>query len=32
MIPTPNQPVTFEEFAEWKPENRRYELHSGGII
>ena len=32
MIPTPNLPVTFEEFAEWKPENRRYELHSGGII
>ena len=32
MIPTPNQPVTFEEFAEWKPENRRYELHNGGII
>ncbi|MEG4242656.1 Uma2 family endonuclease [Microcoleus sp. MON2_D6] len=32
MIKTPNQPVTFEEFAEWKPENRRYELHKGGII
>ncbi|MEG4226208.1 Uma2 family endonuclease [Microcoleus sp. N9_B2] len=32
MIPTPNPPVTFEEFVEWKPENRRYELHNGGII
>ncbi|MEG4520037.1 MULTISPECIES: Uma2 family endonuclease [unclassified Microcoleus] len=32
MIKTPNQPVTFEEFAEWKPENARYELHNGEII
>ena len=32
MIQSPNQPVTFEKFVEWKPENRRYELHSGGII
>ncbi|MEG5172269.1 Uma2 family endonuclease [Microcoleus sp. B3-D7] len=32
MIETPTQPVTFEEFAEWKPENRRYELHNGGIV
>ena len=32
MIQSPSQPVTFEEFVEWKPENRRYELHNGGII
>ncbi|MEG3840349.1 Uma2 family endonuclease [Microcoleus sp. herbarium14] len=32
MIKTPTQPVTFEEFAEWKPENRRYELHNGEIV
>jgi Uma2 family endonuclease len=32
MIQSPSQPVTFEEFIEWKPENRRYELHNGGII
>lgn len=32
MIQSPTQPVTFEEFAEWKPDNRRYELHNGGII
>jgi Uma2 family endonuclease len=24
--------VTFAEFAEWKPENRFYELHSGVIV
>jgi Uma2 family endonuclease len=24
--------VTFEEFAQWKPEERRYELHDGVII
>ncbi|MEP6486585.1 Uma2 family endonuclease [Microcoleus vaginatus GB2-A3] len=32
MIQSPTQPVTFEEFVEGKPENRRYELHNGGII
>jgi Uma2 family endonuclease len=32
MIQSPSQPVTLEEFVEWKPENRRYELHNGGII
>jgi Uma2 family endonuclease len=32
MIQSPTQPVTFEKFVEWKPENRRYELHSGGIL
>jgi Uma2 family endonuclease len=32
MIKTPNQPVTFEEFAEWKPESRPYELYNGVII
>lgn len=24
--------VTFEEFANWKPDNRRYELHKGVIV
>jgi Uma2 family endonuclease len=24
--------VTFSEFAEWKPENRLYELHDGVIV
>jgi len=24
--------VTFAEFAQWLPENRRYELHDGVII
>ncbi|MCY7385248.1 MAG: Uma2 family endonuclease [Microcoleus sp. CAN_BIN18] len=32
MIQTPNQPVTFEDFAEWKPESRPYELYNGVII
>ncbi len=26
------QLVTFEEFADWKPEEGRYELHNGGIV
>ncbi|MBR8837516.1 MAG: Uma2 family endonuclease [Stigonema ocellatum SAG 48.90 = DSM 106950] len=26
------KPVTFEEFAQWKPEGGRYELHDGLII
>ena len=24
--------VTFEEFANWKPDNGRYELHKGVIV
>ena len=24
--------ITFEEFSQWKPEERRYELHNGVII
>ncbi|WP_445173612.1 Uma2 family endonuclease [Microcoleus sp.] len=32
MIQTATKPLTFEEFAEWKPENGRYELHNGGIV
>jgi Uma2 family endonuclease len=32
MIQIATKPVTFEEFAEWKPENGRYELHNGGIV
>lgn len=23
--------LTFDEFIEWLPENRRYELHDGAI-
>ncbi|MCC5605063.1 Uma2 family endonuclease [Nostoc favosum] len=26
------EPITFEEFIEWKPENGRYELHKGVIV
>ncbi|MEH1772882.1 Uma2 family endonuclease, partial [Nostoc sp.] len=26
------EPVTFEEFLEWKPENGRYELYKGVIV
>ena len=26
------QPITYSEFLDWKPENRRYELHKGVII
>ena len=26
------QPVTFEEFVQWKPEDQRYELHNQVII
>ncbi|MBD2299113.1 Uma2 family endonuclease [Nostoc sp. FACHB-87] len=26
------EPVTFEEFLEWKPDNGRYELHKGVIV
>ncbi|MBW4612702.1 MAG: Uma2 family endonuclease [Desmonostoc vinosum HA7617-LM4] len=26
------EPIKFEEFIEWKPENGRYELHKGVII
>jgi Uma2 family endonuclease len=26
------KPVTFEEFVQWKPEGRLYELHDGVII
>ena len=32
MIQTATKPLTFEEFAEWKPENARYELHNGEIV
>jgi Uma2 family endonuclease len=24
--------LTFEEFAKWKPEDGRYELHDGVIV
>ncbi|MBD2168893.1 Uma2 family endonuclease [Calothrix membranacea FACHB-236] len=26
------EPISFEEFIEWKPENGRYELHKGVIV
>lgn len=34
MIQAPAQPkrLTFDEFIEWLPENRRYELHEGTIV
>ncbi len=32
MIQTATKPLTFEDFAEWKPENGRYELHNGEIV
>ena len=32
MIQIATKPLTFEQFAEWKPENARYELHNGGIV
>ncbi len=32
MTPTIPKLTTFDEFLEWKPENRRYELHRGNII
>ncbi|NDJ24890.1 Uma2 family endonuclease [Nostoc sp. B(2019)] len=32
MFQALSEPVTFEEFLEWKPENGRYELHKGVIV
>ena len=32
MTPTIPKLTTFDEFLEWKPEDRRYELHRGTII
>lgn len=32
MIQIATKTLTFEEFAEWKPENGRYELHNGKIV
>ncbi|MEG5000516.1 Uma2 family endonuclease [Microcoleus sp. B4-D4] len=32
MIQIATKTLTFEEFAEWKPENARYELHNGEIV
>ena len=32
-VPLPNaQLMTFVEFIDWKPDNRRYELHHGTPI
>ena len=32
MTQTINKTVTFEEFVQWKPENKNYELHDGVIV
>jgi Uma2 family endonuclease len=32
MTQTLRKLVTFEEFVEWKPDGRRYELHDGVIV
>lgn len=32
MIQSLPKPLTFDEFIEWLPENRRYELHEGIVI
>ena len=32
MIQSLPQLITFDEFIEWLPESRRYELHEGTII
>ena len=32
MIQTISKLMTFDDFLEWKPENRRYELHNGVIV
>jgi Uma2 family endonuclease len=32
MIQALRKVTTFQEFVDWKPENRRYELHDGAII
>ncbi|MFM9266814.1 Uma2 family endonuclease [Tychonema sp. BBK16] len=32
MIQIATKTLTFEEFAEWKPETGRYELHNGEIV
>lgn len=32
MIQALRKLVTFEDFAAWRPEGRRYELHDGVIV
>ena len=32
MIQSIPQLITFDEFIQWLPENRRYELHEGVIV
>ncbi len=32
MIQTLPKLLTFDEFIDWLPENRRYELHDGTIV
>ena len=32
MVQSLPKTTTFDEFIEWLPENRRYELHEGKII
>lgn len=32
MVQVLQKPVTFAEFADWKPDGERYELHNGVIV
>ena len=32
MVQLATKQITFDEFIEWLPENRRYELHDGAIV
>lgn len=32
MVQSLEKPITFAEFIQWKPENKRYELHDGAIV
>lgn len=32
MAQSLQKPITFAEFSQWKPDGKRYELHSGAIV
>lgn len=32
MLQSLQKPITFAEFIQWKPDNKRYELHDGAIV
>jgi Uma2 family endonuclease len=32
MVQSLQKPINFAEFIQWKPENKRYELHDGAIV